>query len=310
MPAALEAPEPGGLFDHRAPLLGLRAEDRLDLALADDRVHPAAEPEVGEDLDEVDPAHRSAVDEVLALTAAVEAAHGRGVQVVVVGGGTAGVELALAAQARLCGFGREEGAVTLVETMPRILPERPSAAGAAERALTRNRVRVRAGVAARAATATALLLADGSTVPADVLIWATGAGSTDLLRSSGLVTDGQGFVLVKDTLNSVSDPLVFAAGDAATLETYPATPKAGVYAVREGAVLSHNLAVACRGDGPLRRYVPQPRFLTLLNTGDGRAILSYGPLTLTARWVMTLKDWIDRRFVARFRSISVRTAGQ
>ena len=52
-------------------------EHLLDLALPDDRVHPAAEPEVREQLDEVDPAHARAVDEVLPLAAAVQPARDR-----------------------------------------------------------------------------------------------------------------------------------------------------------------------------------------------------------------------------------------
>ena len=70
--ASLEAAEPGRLLD-QGPALGRpRGEDRLDLALADDRVHPLAEPEVGEQLDEVEPPHGGPVDEVLPLAAAVQ----------------------------------------------------------------------------------------------------------------------------------------------------------------------------------------------------------------------------------------------
>src|SRR5207253_6164773 len=39
----LEAPEPGGFLDERAPLGRTRCEARLDLPLADDRVHPLPE---------------------------------------------------------------------------------------------------------------------------------------------------------------------------------------------------------------------------------------------------------------------------
>ena len=53
----LELAETGSLLDELAPLLRLRREHRLDLALADDRVHRAAEPDVGEQLDEVGAAH-------------------------------------------------------------------------------------------------------------------------------------------------------------------------------------------------------------------------------------------------------------
>src|SRR5262249_7258479 len=77
MPARLEAPEAGGLLDQRAALLGFGGEDRLDLPLADDGVHPLAEAEVGEELDEIGAAHGRAVDEVLPLAAAVQAADDR-----------------------------------------------------------------------------------------------------------------------------------------------------------------------------------------------------------------------------------------
>ena len=72
MTAGLEAAEPGGLLDQRPSLGRLGREDRLDLALADDRVHPLAEAEVGEQLDEVEAPHGGPVDEVLALAAAVQ----------------------------------------------------------------------------------------------------------------------------------------------------------------------------------------------------------------------------------------------
>ena len=77
VPAALELAEAGGFLDELAPLLGLAAEDLLDTALADDRAHVAAEADVGEELDEIRAAHGRAVDEVLALTAAVQAAQER-----------------------------------------------------------------------------------------------------------------------------------------------------------------------------------------------------------------------------------------
>ena len=68
----LELAETGGLLDQLASLLRLRGQHRLDLALADDRVHRAAEPDVGEQLDEIGAAHLRAVDEVLALAATVQ----------------------------------------------------------------------------------------------------------------------------------------------------------------------------------------------------------------------------------------------
>jgi len=72
VPTPLELAQARSVLDQRPPLLGLAREDLLDLALADHRAVAAAEPDVGEQLDEVGPPHRGAVDQVLALTAAVQ----------------------------------------------------------------------------------------------------------------------------------------------------------------------------------------------------------------------------------------------
>ena len=92
---------------------------------------------------------------------------------------------------------------------------------------------------------------------------------------------------------------LFAVGDCATLVDYPHTPKAGVYAVRQGPVLAHNLQAALAGE-KLQEYSPQSDFLTLLNLGDGSALGAKKGLSFQGRWVMRLKDWIDRRFMQRF----------
>ncbi len=224
--------------------------------------------------------------------------------VVVVGGGAAGIELALAVRARLRQLDRPAAGVTVIEAGPRVLGGHTAAAErAVARALAGNRVAVRLGSKIAAVAADVLHLETGAALPADLVIWATGSASPPLLRESGLRVDARGFLLVDDRLRSVSDPAVFATGDAASLEKYPDTPKAGVYAVREGPVLWRNLAAAARGLAPVARYRPQPRFLALLNTGDGRAVVSYAAAATWSTWGMQLKDWIDRRFMRRFQAL-------
>ena len=136
-------------------------------------------------------------------------------------------------------------------------------------------------------------------VPADSLIWAVGAGSLDVFRDSGLPLDEHGYVLTRPTLQTLGDDRVFAVGDCATLEDWPATPKAGVYAVRQGPFIADNLRRVVAGR-PLRRYRPQPDFLTLLNLGDGHALGAKWGTSFEGRWVMDLKDRIDRKFMRKF----------
>ena len=129
---------------------------------------------------------------------------------------------------------------------------------------------------------------------ADALVVATGAGAYAWPCESGLLCD-RGFVRVDATLRSVSHPSIFAAGDCAAL---PHTPHAGVYAVRQGEHLAHNLQATLAG-GSMKLYHPQPRALALLSTGDGRALLSYGPLTGHNRFLGRWKDHLDRSFIGR-----------
>ena len=230
-------------------------------------------------------------------------AAGRPPAVVVVGGGAAGVEVALGLRARLRRLGRIDAEVTLVESTDRLLGGRmPAAERLARRALAAN------GVAVLLGTPVDRVRPDGIEigrrhVPAELVVWATGATATTLLRKSGLASDRRGFVLVNDHLQSVSHAEVFAAGDVASLARYPDTPKAGVYAVREGPVLWANLQAAVSGQALPRRYRPQRRFLALLNTGDGRAILAYGSVALWGRAWMALKDRIDLGFMRRFQRL-------
>ncbi len=79
--ALLEAAESRGFFEQLAALFRLRAEDLLHAALADDGVHPTPEAEVGEQLDEIDPADGGAVEQVLALAPAMEPTRDRELRV-------------------------------------------------------------------------------------------------------------------------------------------------------------------------------------------------------------------------------------
>ena len=110
-------------------------------------------------------------------------------------------------------------------------------------------------------------------------------------------------MLVDDHLRSISAAHVFAAGDCATLDSAPRTAKAGVYAVRMGPLLARALAAAVQGAPPPERFEPQARWLALVNTGDGRAIASYGPFAVEGAWAMRWKDRIDEAFIRRFAAL-------
>ncbi|MGH8766231.1 MAG: FAD-dependent oxidoreductase [Burkholderiales bacterium] len=201
-------------------------------------------------------------------------------RVAVVGAGAAGVELAMAMKFAL---GRRSGGSVELFSDRFDLP--PAFAVRIQAALARLAIPLRIGVTAGK--------------ECDATFLATGPSAAPMLQASGLQTDARGFVLVDASLRSVSHPDVFAAGDAASLAGMR-VPKSGVYAVRQGPVLADNLKRAVRGMA-MRDYRPQAKSLALLSCGGRYAIAARGDWSAEGAWAWRLKDWIDRRWIARFR---------
>ncbi|MBW4663806.1 MAG: selenide, water dikinase SelD [Chroococcus sp. CMT-3BRIN-NPC107] len=139
----------------------------------------------------------------------------------------------------------------------------------------------------------------GLKVECDRIFWVTQASAPSWIKKCGLATNSQGFIQVNDYLQSINHPYVFAAGDIATMVNYP-RPKAGVFAVRQGKPLFNNLQKTLLAQR-LQPYKPQKQYLSLIGTGDGKAIASWGIFgTGTSSLLWKWKDKIDRQFMARF----------
>jgi selenide,water dikinase len=237
-------------------------------------------------------------------------------RVVVVGAGAGGIELAFTLERRLCAAGVLRLEVTVVHAGAQILPGYSQRlVRAAERKAEERDLRWRLGRRVVSAGEATVTLDDGSALPCDALVWVTGAVAHPWMTTSGLPTEQRGFVRVRPTLQVEGYDDLFAVGDCATLAEHPRTAKAGVYAVRQGPYLTANLRarlVALREPAPaaasslarLRRYRPQSDFLTLLNFGDGTAAGAKWGWAATGRWVMRLKDRIDRKFMRKFQVLA------
>lgn len=66
-----------------------------------------------------------------------------------------------------------------------------------------------------------VVLADGTLLPSAVTVWTAGFGVPDLAARSGLRTDALGRLLTDETLTSISDEHIVAAGDAAAPSNQP-----------------------------------------------------------------------------------------
>ncbi len=229
-------------------------------------------------------------------------AEGRGPgRIVVIGGGAAAVEIALAIAWRLHhkGFASGKPVISLACAGPRLLEgHNVRARRTLEARLAAFDIEVLLSARVTRASAGQLDLADGRMLACDLPLWAIHAGAPPWPVASGLDCDPAGFIRVDHTLRSLSHGNVFAAGDIASLPE--GVPKSGVYAVREGAVLAENLARSLRCS-PLRTYRPQRRFLSLMATGGRHAVASRGVLFASGEWVWRWKDRIDRKFMNTFR---------
>jgi pyridine nucleotide-disulfide oxidoreductase family protein len=218
--------------------------------------------------------------------------------VAVVGGGAAGVELALGVHAALT-RSFSHARVSLVTPQEGFL----SGHVAPVRRLALAELAQR-GIAVHYAQAVGeengLLLSDGAFLPADCVIAATGSRAPRWLARSGLACTEQGFVAVGADMRSTSHPAIFAAGDIVD-RVDRCLERSGVHAVKAGPVLAANLRAALGGK-PLSEYQPSARTLYLLALGDRRAIVSWGRYAASGKWAWRIKDWIDRHFVESHRT--------
>ena len=244
----------------------------------------------------------------LALLERVRATTGydaRPITIAVVGGGAGGVELLLAMQWRLQNERRSVGRdpetlrFHLLTNGEDILPTHAR----------HIRLKFMSILAARGVTVHLqsevtevgsgwLKVGQSAPLLVDEIVWVTNAGGATWLGDTGLELDQGGFIRVNDTLQTLNDPNIFAAGDIASMVHFP-LEKAGVFAVRQGKPLAENLRHAVLGE-PLRRYRPQRRWLALISTGDRYAVASRGWFGVAGAWVWRWKNGIDRRFMAKF----------
>jgi selenide,water dikinase len=222
-------------------------------------------------------------------------------RVAVIGGGVAGVELALAMAHSLRALGRDGVEISLIESYNILNTLSKPARRALSRKLTSLGISVLENADIVALEKGRVRVADGRSVAAEFVVGAAGARPQDWLDATGLELS-DGFVRVDSALRSTSAPDIFATGDCARMDRAP-RPKAGVFAVRQAPVLFANLRGARLG-GAMRNFRPQKQYLKLISLGGKSAMADKWRLHLSGAAVWRLKDRIDRKFMDQFHDLN------
>ncbi|MGB8000966.1 MAG: FAD-dependent oxidoreductase [Anaerobacillus sp.] len=216
---------------------------------------------------------------------------------VIVGGGAAGVEMALALTARRKNEGKKS--VSLISHSSLLPNASHKAQAQINQIVDKKAVTTYLGEKVSNVTSTSLITSIGKQISYDQVLWLTGPKAPGLFSASKLPVDQDGYLLVEDTLQVKEYPAIFAAGDCASIRQYPALPKAGVIAVRQSEVLWENIKGFIKEkDGSL--FQPQKKYLSILSTGQKQGLLIYGNVVLHHHLSWILKNRIDLKFMKKY----------
>lgn len=210
-------------------------------------------------------------------------------KLLIIGGGAAGVELALAYGHRYPGLN-----ITIVDKHADILLKFNNRTRTlAKKVLEFRNIKVMYGVYIDRIEENTAYYNDGE-IKFDQALVSTGVTGVDI-KFTGFEVDERNFLKVNNNLFAADN--ILAMGDMVHIREFPHMPKAGVFAIRMTPILVNNLFHVLFGDGELESYVPQERYLQIINTSDDKAILSWGPLAMYNKLALKIKNKIDTDYM-------------
>ncbi len=220
-------------------------------------------------------------------------------QIAVVGGGPAGVEIA----ANLWKLVADSGGRARISLIggERLLKDAPqSVRRYAIESLTARGVEVLESVRAESIKDGRISLRDEESLPYDYAFIATGVRPSSLFRDSGLPSASDGAMIVDRHLRSIARPELFGGGDCVEFKGH-SLAKVGVYAVRENPILHYNLMAVLDGRR-LEAFDPGGSYMLIMNMGNGKGIAWKNNWVIEGRISFLLKNYIDKRFMRKFQT--------
>lgn len=223
------------------------------------------------------------------------------VNITVIGGGTAGTEMANNAWRITADMNAgNHSKITMISKGKILHRFPPRLRKLAVKSMNAKGIILKENISVKGNTGEKILLENGSEIPFDFAFVATGTKPGDLFKKSGIPTGEDDGLLVNKYLHSPRYPEIFGGGDCISFQPRP-LDKVGVFAVRENQVLLQNLHAALSdGKVPFQIFKPQKVYLLILNMGNDTAIFNRKSLTFDGKFAFKLKDRIDRKFMKLF----------
>ena len=210
-------------------------------------------------------------------------------QLLIIGGGAAGVELALAYSHKYPGLN-----ITIIDKHDDILLKfNDRTRKLSKKILDFRNIKVMYNTdIERIEDNTAYY--EGGEIKFDQALVSTGVTGVDI-KYTGFEVDEKNFLKVNNKLFAADN--ILASGDMVHIREFPHMPKAGVFAIRMTPILVNNVFYVIFGGGELESYVPQERYLQIINTSDDKAILSWGPFAMYNKLALKIKNKIDMNYM-------------
>jgi NADH dehydrogenase len=225
---------------------------------------------------------------------------------VVAGGGFAGVEivaelydLAYSVLRYYPHVDPKELSFVLIHSHERILPElSPGLADYALRKLKARGIKFMLRTRVTGATASAVLLQDGRSIPTNTIVWTAGIQPNPLLQTLPCNRNSRGAVITGETLQVQGIANVWAIGDCAQIpdaynegQAYPPTAQ---HALREGKVVAENIMAVFLGKKPKPFHFKALGLLVALGHRTGAAELMGRRFSGLLAWLMWRSIYLSK----------------
>ncbi len=216
-----------------------------------------------------------------------------------IGGGAAGIEMTFMIQARLQDLNKNCNLSLFHNTKELLKGHHVRSQELIVQNLQKSGIKIYLNTEINSFKDNTLTSNNNETYPCDFLFVSTHAMAPSWPKESGLSVCSEGFIKVDNFLNVINSPSLFAAGDCIQFSNFKLN-KAGVYAVRQGPILKHNLRHVIGEEKSFIPYKPQKSILGLIHSGVDDVIYSKGRFVHSGKRYYKLKKYIDKKFMENF----------